>query len=162
MRPHSLEILIKTTITRRKPLRSFKILMFPPVFCPFVVVQSVGSPSCKALRKRKKLQEKKRENPSDLWISWYFLQAWPRFLCLLPSAEPVRPIDPAAWISHTTAMTGAYPRYGMSPSMSITTSTSSSLTSSIPESESKSPPGQPPGQGAAWGPPGPGLGATKA
>lgn len=58
------------------------------------------------------------------------------------AAEPVRPIDPAAWISHTTAMTGAYPRYGMSPSMSITTSTSSSLTSSIPESESKSHCGQ--------------------
>lgn len=58
------------------------------------------------------------------------------------AAEPVRPIDPAAWISHTTAMTGAYPRYGMSPSMSITTSTSSSLTSSIPDSESKSHCGQ--------------------
>nr|XP_005986074.1 PREDICTED: segment polarity protein dishevelled homolog DVL-1 isoform X1 [Latimeria chalumnae] len=51
------------------------------------------------------------------------------------AAEPVRPIDPAAWISHTTAMTGSYPRYGMSPSMSTITSTSSSLTSSIPDSE---------------------------
>lgn len=27
-------------------------------------------------------------------------------------AEPVRPIDPAAWISHTTALTGPYPHYG--------------------------------------------------
>ncbi|XP_038864015.1 segment polarity protein dishevelled homolog DVL-1-like isoform X3 [Salvelinus namaycush] len=27
------------------------------------------------------------------------------------TAEPVRPIDPAAWISHTTALTGPYPHY---------------------------------------------------
>ncbi|XP_064253577.1 segment polarity protein dishevelled homolog DVL-1 [Passer domesticus] len=32
------------------------------------------------------------------------------------AAEPVRPIDPAAWISHTTAMTGAYPRYELEES----------------------------------------------
>ena len=32
--------------------------------------------------------------------------------CLFCSAEPVRPIDPAAWISHTTALTGPYPHYG--------------------------------------------------
>lgn len=68
------------------------------------------------------------------------------------AAEPVRPIDPAAWISHTTAMTGAYPRYGMSPSMSITTSTSSSLTSSIPDSESKSQCGQRRAGGSCSGP----------
>ncbi|KAL0168766.1 hypothetical protein M9458_036988, partial [Cirrhinus mrigala] len=49
--------------------------------------------------------------------------------------EPIRPIDPAAWVSHTAAMTGAYPVYGMSPSMSTITSTSSSITSSIPETE---------------------------
>ncbi|KAF4799168.1 hypothetical protein TURU_057385 [Turdus rufiventris] len=72
-------------------------------------------------------------------ISLTVAKCWdptPRSYFTIPRAEPVRPIDPAAWISHTTAMTGAYPRYGMSPSMSITTSTSSSLTSSIPESES--------------------------
>lgn len=78
------------------------------------------------------------------------------FICLSLSgcfaAEPVRPIDPAAWISHTTAMTGAYPRYGMSPSMSITTSTSSSLTSSIPDSESKSHCGQRRAGGSCSGP----------
>ncbi|NWV99669.1 DVL1 protein, partial [Machaerirhynchus nigripectus] len=71
-------------------------------------------------------------------ISLTVAKCWdptPRSYFTIPRAEPVRPIDPAAWISHTTAMTGAYPRYGMSPSMSITTSTSSSLTSSIPESE---------------------------
>ncbi|XP_067276536.1 segment polarity protein dishevelled homolog DVL-3 isoform X3 [Pseudorasbora parva] len=50
-------------------------------------------------------------------------------------SEPIRPIDPAAWVSHTAAMTGAYPVYGMSPSMSTITSTSSSITSSIPETE---------------------------
>ncbi|KAJ7421493.1 Segment polarity protein dishevelled DVL-3 [Willisornis vidua] len=71
-------------------------------------------------------------------ISLTVAKCWdptPRSYFTIPRAEPVRPIDPAAWISHTTALTGAFPRYGMSPSMSITTSTSSSLTSSIPEAE---------------------------
>uniref|UniRef100_A0A8C8SH58 Dishevelled segment polarity protein 1 n=1 Tax=Pelusios castaneus TaxID=367368 RepID=A0A8C8SH58_9SAUR len=71
-------------------------------------------------------------------ISLTVAKCWdptPRSYFTIPRAEPVRPIDPAAWISHTTAMTGAYPRYGMSPSMSTITSTSSSLTSSIPDSE---------------------------
>lgn len=52
--------------------------------------------------------------------------------------EPIRPIDPAAWVSHTAAMTGVYPAYGMSPSMSTVTSTSSSISSSIPETERES------------------------
>ncbi|KAI4875604.1 hypothetical protein NFI96_020122 [Prochilodus magdalenae] len=30
---------------------------------------------------------------------------------ILNGAEPVRPIDPASWISHTTALTGTYPHY---------------------------------------------------
>uniref|UniRef100_A0AAR2JCG9 Dishevelled segment polarity protein 3a n=1 Tax=Pygocentrus nattereri TaxID=42514 RepID=A0AAR2JCG9_PYGNA len=30
----------------------------------------------------------------------------------LPRSEPIRPIDPAAWVSHTAAMTGIYPPYG--------------------------------------------------
>uniref|UniRef100_A0A8C0FWR8 Dishevelled segment polarity protein 1 n=1 Tax=Chelonoidis abingdonii TaxID=106734 RepID=A0A8C0FWR8_CHEAB len=71
-------------------------------------------------------------------ISLTVAKCWdptPRSYFTIPRAEPVRPIDPAAWISHTTAMTGAYPRYGMSPSMSTITSTSSSLTSSIHDSE---------------------------
>ncbi|KAG7457001.1 hypothetical protein MATL_G00241990 [Megalops atlanticus] len=55
--------------------------------------------------------------------------------CPAQPGEPIRPIDPAAWVSHTAAMTGAYPVYGMSPSMSTITSTSSSITSSIPETE---------------------------
>lgn len=59
----------------------------------------------------------------------------PRSCFTLPRSEPIRPIDPAAWVTHTAAMTGAYPAYGMSPSMSTITSTSSSITSSIPETE---------------------------
>lgn len=54
------------------------------------------------------------------------------------AGEPIRPIDPAAWVSHTAAMTGVYPAYGMSPSMSTVTSTSSSISSSIPETERES------------------------
>ncbi|XP_063799097.1 segment polarity protein dishevelled homolog DVL-1 isoform X3 [Pseudophryne corroboree] len=71
-------------------------------------------------------------------ISLTVAKCWdptPRSYFTIPRAEPVRPIDPAAWISHTSALTGTYPRYGMSPSMSIITCTSSSLTSSILESE---------------------------
>uniref|UniRef100_A0A4W5PES1 Dishevelled segment polarity protein 3a n=1 Tax=Hucho hucho TaxID=62062 RepID=A0A4W5PES1_9TELE len=59
----------------------------------------------------------------------------PRSCFALPRSEPIRPIDPAAWVSHTAAMTGVYPAYGMSPSMSTVTSTSSSIGSSIPETE---------------------------
>ncbi|XP_029628071.1 segment polarity protein dishevelled homolog DVL-3 isoform X1 [Salmo trutta] len=59
----------------------------------------------------------------------------PRGFFTLPRSEPIRPIDPAAWVSHTAAMTGTYPVYGMSPSMTTITSTSSSITSSIPETE---------------------------
>uniref|UniRef100_A0A4W3IQ13 Dishevelled segment polarity protein 3 n=1 Tax=Callorhinchus milii TaxID=7868 RepID=A0A4W3IQ13_CALMI len=59
----------------------------------------------------------------------------PRTCFTLPRSEPIRPIDPAAWVSHTAAMTGAYQPYGLSPSMSTITSTSSSITSSIPETE---------------------------
>ncbi|XP_066296481.1 segment polarity protein dishevelled homolog DVL-3-like isoform X3 [Branchiostoma lanceolatum] len=61
----------------------------------------------------------------------------PRGYFTIPrSAEPIRPIDPAAWVSHTAAMRH-YPggRPAISPSMSTMTSTSSSITSSIPESE---------------------------
>uniref|UniRef100_A0AAY4EBY9 Dishevelled n=1 Tax=Denticeps clupeoides TaxID=299321 RepID=A0AAY4EBY9_9TELE len=36
----------------------------------------------------------------------------PRSYFTIPRAEPVRPIDPAAWISHTTALTGPFPHYG--------------------------------------------------
>ncbi|XP_043926131.1 segment polarity protein dishevelled homolog DVL-3 isoform X2 [Protopterus annectens] len=36
----------------------------------------------------------------------------PRGCFTLPRSEPVRPIDPAAWVSHTAAMTGTCPAYG--------------------------------------------------
>ncbi|XP_072101399.1 segment polarity protein dishevelled homolog DVL-1-like isoform X3 [Mobula birostris] len=71
-------------------------------------------------------------------ISLTVAKCWdptPRNYFTIPRTEPVRPIDPAAWITHTTAMTGTFPRYGMSPTTSAITSTSSSLTSSIPDSE---------------------------
>ncbi|XP_013890188.1 segment polarity protein dishevelled homolog DVL-2 [Austrofundulus limnaeus] len=43
----------------------------------------------------------------------------------LPCNEPIRPIDPAAWVSHSVAMTGAYPPYPGSSSLSTITSSSS-------------------------------------
>lgn len=39
--------------------------------------------------------------------------------------EPIRPIDPAAWVSHSVAMTGAYPPFPGSSSLSTITSSSS-------------------------------------
>uniref|UniRef100_A0A8B9K3H8 Dishevelled segment polarity protein 1b n=1 Tax=Astyanax mexicanus TaxID=7994 RepID=A0A8B9K3H8_ASTMX len=47
-------------------------------------------------------------------ISLTVAKCWdpsPRSYFTIPRAEPVRPIDPAAWISHTTALTGSYPQY---------------------------------------------------
>src|SRR4029434_2443632 len=41
------------------------------------------------------------------------------------SDEPIRPIDPAAWISHSAALTGAYIAYPGSSSLSTITSSSS-------------------------------------
>lgn len=89
-----------------------------------------------------------------------FSRVCPSF-CLLPCgglpADPVRPIDPAAWLSHTAALTGALPRYGTSPcSSAVTRTSSSSLTSSVPGAPRKwqllaqgtEAPG--PGQGATW------------
>ncbi|KAJ8281952.1 hypothetical protein COCON_G00044710 [Conger conger] len=43
----------------------------------------------------------------------------------LPRNEPIRPIDPAAWVSHSVALTGAYPPYPGSSSLSTVTSSSS-------------------------------------
>ncbi|KAJ8320484.1 hypothetical protein KUTeg_002071 [Tegillarca granosa] len=61
----------------------------------------------------------------------------PKGYFTVPRQEPVRPIDPSAWVAHTTAMRGDFMNRvgGPSPSLSNMTSTSSSLTSSIPESE---------------------------
>lgn len=69
-------------------------------------------------------------------ISLTVAKCWdptPRSYFTIPRADPVRPIDPAAWLSHTAALTGALPRYGASPcSSAVTRSSSSSLTSSVP------------------------------
>ncbi|KAM9003122.1 LOW QUALITY PROTEIN: segment polarity protein dishevelled homolog DVL-3 [Sarcophilus harrisii] len=62
----------------------------------------------------------------------------PRGCFTLPRSEPIRPIDPAAWVSHTAAMTGTFPAYGMSPSLSTITSTSSSIARPIPDTGSAS------------------------
>ncbi|MEE6507372.1 hypothetical protein FKM82_021083 [Ascaphus truei] len=52
-------------------------------------------------------------------ISLTVAKCWdptPRSYFTIPRAEPVRPIDPAAWITHTSALTGAYPRYELEDS----------------------------------------------
>ncbi|XP_070207218.1 segment polarity protein dishevelled homolog DVL-3-like isoform X2 [Littorina saxatilis] len=61
----------------------------------------------------------------------------PKGYFTVPRQEPVRPIDPSAWVAHTTALREQYMGRGgpSAPSISNMTSTSSSLTSSIPESE---------------------------
>uniref|UniRef100_A0A672MRE9 Dishevelled segment polarity protein 1 n=1 Tax=Sinocyclocheilus grahami TaxID=75366 RepID=A0A672MRE9_SINGR len=49
-------------------------------------------------------------------ISLTVAKCWdpsPRSYFTIPRTEPVRPIDPAAWISHTTALSGPYPHYGI-------------------------------------------------
>ena len=62
----------------------------------------------------------------------------PKGYFTVPRQEPVRPIDPSAWVAHTTALKQEYLSRGVpSPSLSNITSTSSSISSSIPESESK-------------------------
>ncbi|CAH1773481.1 unnamed protein product [Owenia fusiformis] len=61
----------------------------------------------------------------------------PKGYFTIPRQEPVRPIDPSAWVAHTTAMQREImgkPPHGPG-SVATMTSTSSSLTSSIPESE---------------------------
>ncbi|XP_053308536.1 segment polarity protein dishevelled homolog DVL-1 isoform X2 [Spea bombifrons] len=52
-------------------------------------------------------------------ISLTVAKCWdptPRSYFTIPRAEPVRPIDPAAWITHTSALTGTYPRYELEES----------------------------------------------
>ncbi|XP_032251527.1 segment polarity protein dishevelled homolog DVL-1 isoform X2 [Halichoerus grypus] len=47
-------------------------------------------------------------------ISLTVAKCWdptPRSYFTVPRADPVRPIDPAAWLSHTAALTGALPHY---------------------------------------------------
>ncbi|XP_012589995.1 PREDICTED: segment polarity protein dishevelled homolog DVL-1 [Condylura cristata] len=69
-------------------------------------------------------------------ISLTVAKCWdptPRSYFTIPRADPVRPIDPAAWLTHAAALTGAAPRCGASPcSSALTRTSSSSLTSSVP------------------------------
>ncbi|GAB6031270.1 Segment polarity protein dishevelled DVL-3 [Chamberlinius hualienensis] len=57
----------------------------------------------------------------------------PKGYFTIPRTEPVRPIDPGAWVAHTAAARGEY--LGRPPSVTTLTSTSSSISSSIPETE---------------------------
>ena len=78
--------------------------------------------------------------PSSSPITLVVAKCWdpnPKGYFTIPRQEPVRPIDPSAWVAHTNAMQGQYGRGPMSPSLSTVTSTTSSLTSSIQESERK-------------------------
>lgn len=47
----------------------------------------------------------------------------------------MQPTDPAAWVSHTAAMTNTFPIYAVSPSLSTVTSIGPSITSSNPDIE---------------------------
>ena len=60
----------------------------------------------------------------------------PKGYLTIPRQEPVRPIDPSAWVNHTEAMRNMeiWGRTGP-PSVSTMTSTSSSIISSIPANE---------------------------
>ncbi|XP_036600890.1 segment polarity protein dishevelled homolog DVL-1 isoform X2 [Trichosurus vulpecula] len=52
-------------------------------------------------------------------ISLTVAKCWdptPRSYFTIPRADPVRPIDPAAWLSHTAALTGTFPRYELEES----------------------------------------------
>jgi len=61
----------------------------------------------------------------------------PKGYLTIPRQEPVRPIDPSAWVSHTEAVRNNLETWGRAgpPSVSTVTSTSSSLISSIPANE---------------------------
>ncbi|EEB19446.1 dishevelled, putative [Pediculus humanus corporis] len=60
----------------------------------------------------------------------------PKGYFTIPRTEPVRPIDPGAWVAHTAAtLSSGRPNYPRPPSVSTVTSNSSSLASSLPETE---------------------------
>ena len=62
----------------------------------------------------------------------------PKGYFTIPHQEPVRPIDPSAWVAHTEAMQHIYrrPDENHNQSISCTDSvTSSSIISSLPPSE---------------------------
>ncbi|KAE8747338.1 dishevelled isoform A [Frankliniella occidentalis] len=58
----------------------------------------------------------------------------PKGYFTIPRTEPVRPIDPGAWVAHTAALRGeSFPL--RPPSVSTLTSTSSSINSTLPDTE---------------------------
>lgn len=58
----------------------------------------------------------------------------PKGYFTIPRTEPVRPIDPGAWVAHTAAIRGeGFPP--RPPSATTITSTSSSLASTLPDTE---------------------------
>lgn len=59
----------------------------------------------------------------------------PKGYFTIPRTEPVRPIDPGAWVAHTAAIRGDFPL--RPPSVSTLTSTSSSITSSMPDCDQR-------------------------
>ena len=60
----------------------------------------------------------------------------PKGYFTIPRTEPVRPIDPGAWVAHTAAIRGeGFPP--RPPSATTLTSTSSSLASTLPDTERK-------------------------
>lgn len=65
----------------------------------------------------------------------------PKGYFTVPHQEPVRPIDPSAWVAHTTALqqqTNLQRGGPLASSMdTVSTLTSSSLTSSMPDSQSE-------------------------
>ncbi|XP_021914932.1 segment polarity protein dishevelled homolog DVL-3 isoform X3 [Zootermopsis nevadensis] len=58
----------------------------------------------------------------------------PKGYFTIPRTEPVRPIDPGAWVAHTAAIRGESLPV-RPPSVTTLTSTSSSITSSLPDTE---------------------------
>lgn len=56
----------------------------------------------------------------------------PKGYMMAPRQEPVRPIDPSAWVAHTEAVRAMYGRLGPPPS-AIRTSSNGAVMSSIPE-----------------------------
>lgn len=80
-----------------------------------------------------------------IYLFWYrpiklvVAKCWdpnPKGYFTIPRTEPVRPIDPGAWVAHTAAIRGeGFPP--RPPSATTLTSTSSSLASTLPDTERK-------------------------
>ncbi|CAM5179168.1 unnamed protein product [Eretmochelys imbricata] len=66
--------------------------------------------------------------PGPARSCWTVAKCWdpsPQGYFTLPRNEPIQPIDPAAWVSHSAALTGAFAAYPGTTSMSTITSGSS-------------------------------------